>query len=192
MKRTLTKTLVLSCLLVIGLLLLGVATASATSGAQRNPNFLLPGEMPGGSTGTTTYTNPGQNPQFVVPGQSSAGSSSTGTRNPSFLLPGESSGAPIGGTGFRNGSFLQPGETPKDQSGNPLSSVVRGATSGRVVNCKEWVNVRSGPSTGNKVTGRANLGDSLRIIEWDKTGNWVNAYYNEKGPGWINTKFVGY
>ncbi|MDL2317627.1 SH3 domain-containing protein [Eubacteriales bacterium OttesenSCG-928-A19] len=90
----------------------------------------------------------------------------------------------------RSKSFLTEGEVPRDASGNPLTTTVAAGGTAKVGNCSSWVNIRSGPSTGNKVEGRANLGDSLRIINWDDTNTWAYVYYANKGPGWIHGKFI--
>lgn len=75
--------------------------------------------------------------------------------------------------------------------GSGVSPTEAAASSGghRIVGCKEWVNVRSGPGTNYEVVGRAFLGETVEPIQ-EKDG-WVDCYYNGRSAhGWIRADFV--
>lgn len=176
MKRRISA-LLLAAVMTVGLSM-AATPALATSGS-RDTRFLTADEIAaqGQATTTTTTGSTSRDQRFLTPEEIAK----SGNLN--------SSGA---NSGNRNRSFLTAGEIPKDQNGNPLNvAPVGSGGTAKVVNCKSWVNVRSGPGTNNKIQGQANLGDTLTIIEWDSTNTWANVYYNGKGPGWIHKDFIG-
>lgn len=61
----------------------------------------------------------------------------------------------------------------------------------KIGRCKEWVNIRSGPSTKHDIIGRAYLGETIELVEWNQGETWCKVYYdNGNKVGWVFGKFI--
>ncbi len=172
-----TKTLAL--VLTVGALAVSPLAALASDlSPQRDPRFLMPGEIPGGAT--TVPTGNYYAPTTIT----------QGTRDFRFLTSEEFSSGIYGGSaqGTRDARFLTPGQMP---GGGTSGNGVRITGEAKIANCKEWVNVRPDPSTRNKPLGKAYLGATLNVLYWDSTGTWAYTRYNGYGEtGWISGQFI--
>ena len=60
-----------------------------------------------------------------------------------------------------------------------------------VIKCREWANVRSGPSTDTEIVGRVYLGESISLLEWNKGETWCKILYDgDSKLGWLYYKFI--
>ncbi len=143
--------------------------------------FVIPGnQQPSGTTGGNTYSPSSYqgvpDSRFVIPGG----------QQPSGTTGGNTYATPYG-QGQPDSRFITSGsQNAAQSSGGP-----RITGEAKIVNCKEWVNVRSDPSTRSKPVGKAYLGATLNVLQWDSTGTWAYARYNSQGDtGWISGQFI--
>ena len=60
-----------------------------------------------------------------------------------------------------------------------------------VIKCREWANVRSGPSTDTDIVGRVYLGESISLLQWNKDETWCKILYDaDSKTGWLYYKFI--
>lgn len=58
-------------------------------------------------------------------------------------------------------------------------------------NCKEWVNVRSGPGMDSEVFGRAYLGEIVELLQWNDGETWCKVLFSGgNNAGWVHGKFI--
>lgn len=57
-----------------------------------------------------------------------------------------------------------------------------------IANCDEWVNVRSGPGKSYDAVGRAYLGDTVTVLQWQN--GWAECRYSGNATGWISGSFI--
>lgn len=61
----------------------------------------------------------------------------------------------------------------------------------RIGNCREWVNVRSGPGTEYEIIGRAYLNEKIELLQWNKDETWCDIIYNGgNNRGWVYWTFI--
>lgn len=68
-------------------------------------------------------------------------------------------------------------------------SLYTGGYRAEIVNCKNYVNVRSGASVSADVLGKAKLGDTYEVVSSGSAGEWQKIKYNGK-DGYVSTDFV--
>lgn len=84
-------------------------------------------------------------------------------------------------------------EGPDDPSDSdePYFEPVTNYAQAKIGNCREWVNVRSGPGAQNDVIGRVYLGEQVEILQWDETGAWCKVIYNNGNScGWVHGQYI--
>lgn len=60
-----------------------------------------------------------------------------------------------------------------------------------VIKCREWANVRSGPSTDHEIVGQVYLGETIELLQWNKDETWCKILYNGgNNLGWLYYKFI--
>jgi len=83
---------------------------------------------------------------------------------------------------------LPSGSGSEDSSSSPPSIAHEQAIIG---NCKEWVNVRSGPGIEYDIIGKAYLGEEIELLQWNNGETWCRIYYNNgNNIGWVQGNFI--
>lgn len=76
---------------------------------------------------------------------------------------------------------------PRESSPVPMGNL----QSARIGNCREYVNLRDGPSTDSPIIGKAYLGTPLELMEWNREGDWCKVLLNNRGSAaWVAGQFI--
>ena len=73
----------------------------------------------------------------------------------------------------------------------PIPTPIGDLQAGHIGNCRDYVNLRDGPGTTYPIIGRASLGTSIELLEWDREGEWCKILLGDRSSAaWVSGQFI--